>query len=84
MADFFAMGGYAGYVWPAYGAALLVLVGLLIASLRMLRRCETALALLEAERPRRGRRRDANLPPKAADQAGSALQAKPAEEGGTP
>jgi len=25
-ADFFAMGGYAVYVWPAYGLALVVLV----------------------------------------------------------
>jgi heme exporter protein D len=25
MAAFFAMGGYAAYVWPAYGASVLVL-----------------------------------------------------------
>ena len=24
MTDFFAMGGYAAYVWPAYGAALVL------------------------------------------------------------
>ena len=31
---FLAMGGYAAFVWPAYGAAAMVLVGLLITSLR--------------------------------------------------
>jgi len=33
MADFFAMGGYAGYVWPAYAASLLVLVTAIITAL---------------------------------------------------
>ena len=28
MTDFFAMGGYAAYVWPAYGATALVIAGL--------------------------------------------------------
>jgi heme exporter protein D len=29
MADFFHMGGYAMFVWPAYGLALVGLVGIL-------------------------------------------------------
>ena len=29
MGTFFEMGGYAAYVWPAYGLATLVVVGLL-------------------------------------------------------
>ena len=29
MAEFFHMGGYALFVWPAYGAALLVAAGLI-------------------------------------------------------
>lgn len=28
MAEFFNMGGYAGYVWPAYGVSALALIGL--------------------------------------------------------
>ena len=28
MSDFFAMGGYAHYVWPAYGASALVFAAL--------------------------------------------------------
>ena len=28
MSEFFAMGGYAAYVWPAYGATALILGGL--------------------------------------------------------
>ena len=37
MADFFAMGGYAWYVWMAYGAVALV-VGVEIAAVRARRR----------------------------------------------
>ena len=29
MSDFFAMGGYGAYVWPAFGFAAAVLLGLL-------------------------------------------------------
>jgi heme exporter protein D len=43
MAAFFEMGGYGAYVWPAYGLAAVVLIGLLAASLRALRARETAL-----------------------------------------
>ena len=32
MSDFFAMGGYAAFVWPAFGFAALVLLGLLAQS----------------------------------------------------
>ena len=40
------MGGYAAYVWPAFGVALAVLVGLLVASLRSLRANQAALSAL--------------------------------------
>jgi len=43
---FFAMGGYAAFVWPAYALAGIVLVGLLIVSLRQLRKAEAELAAL--------------------------------------
>ena len=46
---FFAMGGYAAYVWPALGLTVLVLAGLLIASLKSARRREAELAAVEAE-----------------------------------
>ena len=36
--EFLTMGGYAVYVWPAYGIALLVLLGNAILPLRRLRR----------------------------------------------
>ena len=42
------MGGYAAYVWTAYGAAAAVLAGLLAESLSRLRRAERRLASLEA------------------------------------
>lgn len=38
MSDFFAMGGYAAYVWPAFGFAALVLIGLLAQSWHAARR----------------------------------------------
>jgi heme exporter protein D len=46
--DYLAMGGYAAYVWPAFGVAAAVLGGLLAASLRTLRARRAA---LEAMRP---------------------------------
>ncbi|PKU24516.1 heme exporter protein CcmD [Telmatospirillum siberiense] len=59
IATFFEMGGYARFVWPAYGLVGLVTVGLLVTSLRTLRVRERALAALQEEMPgRRGRSRD--------------------------
>ncbi|MCU0838520.1 MAG: heme exporter protein CcmD [Rhodospirillales bacterium] len=48
MDDLLHMGGYARFVWPAFAATLLVLGGLLIASVRALRANETRLAELDA------------------------------------
>lgn len=44
------MGGYGGYVWPAFGVTFLVLGILLAASWRSLRRREAALEALRAAR----------------------------------
>lgn len=65
---FFAMGGYAAYVWPAFALAFAVLFGLLIASLRTLRTNRAALAALQAAGG--GRRR--HEPTTAATTAGGA------------
>jgi heme exporter protein D len=43
---FFAMGGYATFVWPAYGIAMLVLAGFALSSWRRLKAAERALARL--------------------------------------
>lgn len=43
MAQFFAMGGYARFVWPAYAIAVIVLVGLLAHSITGYRRAQRAL-----------------------------------------
>ncbi len=53
LSEFLAMGGYGGFVWPAYGIALLVLAALVIASLKSLRAAEAEVAALEAASPRR-------------------------------
>ena len=42
------MGGYASFVWPSFGVTALVMVGLLIASLRMLRANEATLEKLKS------------------------------------
>lgn len=47
LASYLEMGGYGAYVWPAYGAAAAVLIGLVVASLRTLRAREAALKALE-------------------------------------
>jgi len=51
--SFFAMGGYAGYVWPAYGLALVVLAGLLALRWVRLVAAERAVAASEAARAER-------------------------------
>lgn len=45
---FLAMGGYAGFVWPVYGVAAVVLIGLLAASLRNAKATEADLARLQS------------------------------------
>jgi len=61
IASYLQMGGYAGYVWPAYGLATLVVAGLLIASWRNLKARERELKILQEMSPgRRGRSRDAS------------------------
>ncbi len=56
MSAFFEMGGYGGYVWPAWGIALVVLGGLIGISVRTMRARERELSRLESESPRRRRR----------------------------
>jgi len=43
MAEFFAMGGYAAFVWPAYALTAAVLGGFAVASWRRLKAAERAL-----------------------------------------
>lgn len=56
---FFDMGGYAAFVWPSLGLTVAVMAGLLIATLRQLRRRQRRLAELEARGAQRQRRRPA-------------------------
>ena len=51
--SFFEMGGYAAYVWPAFGAAAVIMVALLVLSIRTMRAREAALRTLEATARRR-------------------------------
>jgi heme exporter protein D len=53
ISDYLAMGGYAGFVWPAYGAAVLILIGLVVMSRKELRARQAEVAALEAASPRR-------------------------------
>jgi heme exporter protein D len=45
--SWFAMGGYAGFVWPAYGVTAIVMGGLALVSWRRYRRSGHALARLQ-------------------------------------
>ena len=56
MTEFFAMGGYGAYVWPAYGIVTLVFVTLTLWSFITLRQSIKDLKDLEAIAPRRRRR----------------------------
>ncbi len=51
------MGGYGGFVWPAFGVTAAVMLGLLISSLRALRANERDLERLQADHPGRRPRR---------------------------
>jgi heme exporter protein D len=49
MSEFFDMGGYARFVWPAYGIATLVLAALAWRVIARARHATAALAALRAE-----------------------------------
>ena len=49
MANFFAMGGYAVYVWPAYAVTFLVLITAVVLSLRSYAQARRSVRQLEEE-----------------------------------
>jgi heme exporter protein D len=53
LTEFLSMGGYAVFVWPAYGVTVILMVGLLAQSLRRYRRAQRELETLQRDRPRR-------------------------------
>ena len=56
MAEFFHMGGYAAFIWPAYGLSLFVLSVLTVMSLRAFKATKALADVLEQDRPSRGER----------------------------
>ena len=60
MAEWLRMGGYAEFVWPAWGLAILVLGGLTVSSVLGLRSAEKRASELGlADRRRRGKQEGA-------------------------
>ena len=57
LAEFLDMGGYAAFVWPAFGVTVLVLALLVADSMARLRRAQAGLAALDEGRTRRERPR---------------------------
>lgn len=51
MSEYWAMGGYAVFVWPAYGLSALVMVGLVVTAWRTLKLRERDLAKLRDQLP---------------------------------
>lgn len=49
MSEFFAMGGYATFVWASYALSAAVLVGLTLSSLKRLKTLDAELAEFESE-----------------------------------
>ncbi len=47
MSGILAMGGYAAYVWPAYGVSVLLLGGAIVATWRAYAKAKARLAALE-------------------------------------
>ncbi len=64
MSEYFAMGGHAAFIWSAYAVATVVMIGMLVASLRSLRRQQQAVRLLEEARGK-GRAERPDPPPAA-------------------
>ena len=50
VAEYLAMGGYAGFVWPAYAVTAVVMVGLLVSSVRSYRARSRELDRLQGAR----------------------------------
>jgi len=50
MNDFWAMGGYGAYVWPAYGISFVALAGATLLTITSYLRAKAALAALEGKR----------------------------------
>ena len=66
--EFLSMGGYAGFVWPAYALALIVIGALGVQSARSLRTLRREVAELEEEQPRRSRRPRTRPEPRTGDE----------------
>jgi heme exporter protein D len=49
MSEFFAMDGYANYIWSAWGISALALIGLLVWTLSERRAAEARLSQLEED-----------------------------------
>ncbi len=47
MSEFFAMGGYAAFIWPAYGISALLLGAAAVFTVRAYRNARAQLATLE-------------------------------------
>jgi heme exporter protein D len=50
MNEFFAMGGYGAFIWPAYGTAAILMAGVLILSWNSMRQREALVKSLRAGR----------------------------------
>ncbi|HEY1721504.1 MAG TPA: heme exporter protein CcmD [Magnetospirillaceae bacterium] len=51
---FLSMGGYARFVWPAYGVAALVLIGMAVQAVGAYRRTKAALEAAQGNKRGRG------------------------------
>ena len=52
LSHWLAMGGYAAYVWPAYGLAVVIIGGLALASILSSRAARRELQQLQQDQPR--------------------------------
>lgn len=60
--EFFRMGGYAAYVWPAFGVTVILMVGLFSWSRISLKAAQRTLDLLQSTRRERRRDLDTSTP----------------------
>ena len=60
MAEFLNMGGYAAFIWPAWGVGVMILVMITAHSFTRQNRAQTKLSMLEAARKSTGKKAKSN------------------------
>lgn len=82
MESFLDMGGYAAFIWPAFGLTFVVMAGMVVFTLRSLRTRQRELARLEGAGARRARHAGADTGSESGSESGAKSGAKSGSDTG--